>query len=215
MNGGRGPAQELRGVIDRLPLGTRQAMLEGIRSNRIVVGGNVDMSGGVCPMVAAHRRASARLGRAFGQAWDRYAHARLPRTASERELRTLHSMLEASIQIDSEAPVSLSAAISEHLALRARRQPSRIEADGRIHAQPRFEEKRSAKPKSPMSARRPRRDTGERDRTRELRGRHGWAWLRPVRRYEDFERALDQVEQTERGRPEVEERSLAPAAPGR
>jgi hypothetical protein len=128
-------------------------------------------------------------------------------------------MLEASIQIDSEAPVSLSAAISEHLALRARRQPPRVEAeaDRRIRVKPRVEEKRGAKPESPMSARRPRRDTGERDRTRELRGRHGWAWLRPVRRYEDFERALDELGQPERerGRPEVEERSLAPATTAR
>ena len=164
MNSGRGPTQELRRVIDLLPLGTRQAMLEGIESNRIVVGGNYDMGGGVCPMVAAHRRASVRVGRAFGRAWDRYGRARLPRTATEHELTTLRAMLTASIDVDCEPPVSLSEAIASHRALLARNE---------------------------MRVRRPRRDTGERSRTRELRGRHGWAWTRPVRRYEDFEAALE------------------------
>jgi len=41
-------------------------------------------------------------------------------------------------------------------------------------------------------------DTGERDRTRELEGRHGWAWLRPFRRLDDFERAVHTLEEAER-----------------
>jgi hypothetical protein len=44
---------------------------------------------------------------------------------------------------------------------------------------------------------RPARDTGERDRTAELRHRPGWAWLRPFRRYDAFELALDEVERRE------------------
>jgi hypothetical protein len=35
---------------------------------------------------------------------------------------------------------------------------------------------------------------GDPDRTEELRGRSGWAWLRPFRRYDDYVRALDRAE---------------------
>jgi hypothetical protein len=48
------------------------------------------------------------------------------------------------------------------------------------------------------SARQERPDTGERDRTEELEGRHGWAWLRPFRRLDEFERAVHQLEEAER-----------------
>jgi hypothetical protein len=37
-------------------------------------------------------------------------------------------------------------------------------------------------------------DTGERNRMPELRKRHGWAWTRLFRRYEDFEAAMEQIE---------------------
>jgi hypothetical protein len=182
MKARRGAAQQLRQVIDRLPLGTRRAMLEGIESNRIVIGGNYDMRGGVCPIVAVHRRASARVGRAFGHAWDRYGRARLPRAATDHELTTLRSMLTASIDADSEPPVSLSEAIASHQALLARSTSlPGAEAEQR--------------------AERPRRDTGERNRARELRAHHGWAWTRPVRRYEDFEAALEFAEEQHRCGP--------------
>src|SRR5947199_135680 len=36
-------------------------------------------------------------------------------------------------------------------------------------------------------------DTGERDRTPELRNRHGWAWLRAFRRYDEYEDALERA----------------------
>ena len=41
---------------------------------------------------------------------------------------------------------------------------------------------------------RPRRDTGERHRARELRYQPGWAWLRPFRRLDEYERALAEME---------------------
>ena len=46
--------QELRLTIDCLPLRTRIAMLEGVRSNDIIVGAYADRAGGVCPALAAH-----------------------------------------------------------------------------------------------------------------------------------------------------------------
>jgi hypothetical protein len=43
-------------------------------------------------------------------------------------------------------------------------------------------------------------DTGERHRARELREREGWAWLRPFRRLDEYERALAELERVERER---------------
>jgi hypothetical protein len=51
---------------------------------------------------------------------------------------------------------------------------------------------------------RSRRDTGERHRGRELRERSGWAWLRPLRRLDEYERALAELARLERERAERE-----------
>jgi hypothetical protein len=85
------------------------------------------------------------------------------------------TMLEASIAIDDAngADNGLGEAIAEHRASqesRARREEHRVP--------------------------RRRRDTGERDRTSELRGRRGWAWLRPVRSLPEYERALGEFERS-------------------
>jgi hypothetical protein len=95
----RRPAQELRSAIDCLPERTRIAMLEGIdEENRIIVGGYTAPGGGVCPMLAAHRRGGRTSFASFAKAWDRYTNAaRGARPASERELRTLRAMLESSL----------------------------------------------------------------------------------------------------------------------
>jgi hypothetical protein len=47
---------------------------------------------------------------------------------------------------------------------------------------------------------RPKRDTGERSRLKELRHKPGWAWLRVFRRYDDFQAALAQAESEEKAR---------------
>jgi hypothetical protein len=47
-------------------------------------------------------------------------------------------------------------------------------------------------------------DTGERHRARELRDRPGWAWLRPFRRLDEYERALAEIEAAERDRRAAE-----------
>jgi hypothetical protein len=112
----RRPAHELRIAIDCLPLGTRKAMLEGMDLNTIIVGAYVDRSGGVCPMLAAHRNGGRTSLASFARAWDRYTRPRRPRPASERELRTLRTMLEASIALDDPGFTELSEAIAEHKA---------------------------------------------------------------------------------------------------
>jgi hypothetical protein len=102
----RRPARDLRIAIDCLPLQTRRAMLEGLGSNRIIVGAYTDRKGGVCPMLAAHRNGGRTSLASFARAWDRYTGARRPRPATERELDTLRTMLEASIALDELPAVS-------------------------------------------------------------------------------------------------------------
>jgi hypothetical protein len=113
------PARDLRIAIDCLPLQTRKAMLDGVESNRIIVGAYTDRKGGVCPMLAAHRNGGRTSLASFARAWDRYTGVRRPRPATERELGTLRTMLEASIALD-ELP-ALSDVAREAQARRARR----------------------------------------------------------------------------------------------
>jgi hypothetical protein len=93
-------AENLRRAIDCLPRPTREAMLAGIDSNPIIVGAYTDGTGGVCPMLAAHRGGGRTSLASFARAWDSYTGARRPRPASDRELHTLTAMLEASIALD-------------------------------------------------------------------------------------------------------------------
>jgi hypothetical protein len=108
--------QELRLTIDCLPLRTRIAMLEGVRSNDIIVGAYADRAGGVCPMLAAHRCGGRTSFISFARAWDGFAGARRARRASERELRVLLTELEASIM--AEEQLDLGEAIADHARLR-------------------------------------------------------------------------------------------------
>jgi hypothetical protein len=124
MSRARSPIEDLRLAIDCLPVRTRRAMLEGIRSNEIIVGAYADRAGGVCPMLAAHRCGGRTSFVSFARAWDRFAGSRRARRATARELRILEGQLEASLLAE-EQHVDLRAAIAEHQALRAaaRRDP--------------------------------------------------------------------------------------------
>ncbi len=78
-------------------------MLRGIAQNRIIVGAYVDpRSGGVCPMLAAHRNGGRTDIASFARAWDEYTGAKRPRRATRREVRTLRSLLETSLDVDTE-----------------------------------------------------------------------------------------------------------------
>jgi hypothetical protein len=118
---------ELRRAIDCLPVRTREAMLEGIRSNPIVVGAYTDDRGGICPMLAAHRHGGRTTLLAFARSWDGFARARGVRRASRRELAVLEAQLTASL-LNAE-DVDLKAAIADHEALKrahAAQEPERI-----------------------------------------------------------------------------------------
>ena len=126
LRAGRRTAQELRQAIDCLPVRTREAMLQGIDENEIIVGAYTDRDGRVCPMLAAHRYGGRTSLASFARAWDRYTCARRPRPATERELRTLRSMLEASLMYEDEV-TELASAAADHRALveaEAKRRPT-------------------------------------------------------------------------------------------
>jgi hypothetical protein len=94
----RNNAQRLRNAVYALPSHTKQAMLRGIRGNRVIVGAYVDKRGGVCPMLAAHRNGGRTNFGTFANAWDSYTGAgRKPRRASRREVRTLEGYLEMAL----------------------------------------------------------------------------------------------------------------------
>jgi hypothetical protein len=115
----RSSIEDLRLAIDCLPVRTRRAMLEGIRTNDIIVGAYADRAGGVCPMLAAHRCGGRTSFDSFARAWDRFAGSRKARRATPRELRILSGQLEASLVADEH--LDLGGAIAEHEALRAQR----------------------------------------------------------------------------------------------
>ncbi len=89
--------EDLRRVIDCLPVQTRVAMLEGVRQNDIIVGAYTTRDGGVCPMLAAHRNGGRTSLISFAKTWDRFTHAKRARRATEREVRILTNHLEASL----------------------------------------------------------------------------------------------------------------------
>ncbi len=100
--------------MECLPERTKIAMLDGIAQNTIIVGAYTDRSGGVCPMLAAHRHGGRTSLLAFAKAWDRFCNAKRPRTATERELQILKTHLEASlVGVTRE---DFSAAIADHQA---------------------------------------------------------------------------------------------------
>ncbi|MEK6228214.1 MAG: hypothetical protein AABM31_02655 [Actinomycetota bacterium] len=112
----RGPARQLRTAIDCMPLETREAMLEAVQRNSIIVGAYTGPDGGMCPMLAAHRNGGRTSFAGFAHAWDRYTGAvEGARPASERELRTLITMLESSIALESSCGEgALGEAIADH-----------------------------------------------------------------------------------------------------
>jgi hypothetical protein len=120
------PIEELRLAVECLPVKTREAMLEGVLSSpRIIVGAYTDREGGVCPMLAAHRRGGRTNFLSFARSWDRFTRARRPaRSATRRELSILIDLLRASL-MDAEQ-IDLARAIDEHAELLARHRRARI-----------------------------------------------------------------------------------------
>ena len=98
----RNNAERLRNAVYAMPTRTKEAMLRGIRSNRVITGAYVDKRGGVCPMLAAHRNGGRTNFGTFSRAWDGFtgASVRKPRRASRREVRVLEGYLEMGLLRD-------------------------------------------------------------------------------------------------------------------
>ena len=195
----RATIEDLRQAIDRLPRHTRIAMLKGISANDIIVGAYAT-GDGICPMLAAHRNGGRTSFIAFAQAWDRVAFRGRrkagARRATERELLILSSHLEASLFEDDVPADDLAAARREHQALMAAR--------GRDD-RPRPADPDRSRPGDPGHPR-----PGDPDRAPELEPRQGWAWTRVVRRYDEYERLMQRLEEATPAAP----RPPSPA-PGR
>src|SRR4051794_8570951 len=134
MRSGRDPITDLRRAIDALPVTTREAMLEGIRTNPIVAGAYTDDRGGICPMLAAHRNGGRTTLLAFARSWDAFArvHAGRVRRATRRELRILESQPTASLMASEHS--DLEGAIADHEALKRRAATAQPREDGRTFA---------------------------------------------------------------------------------
>jgi hypothetical protein len=182
--------RDLRRAIDCLPRRTRLAMLAGIEANPIILGAYTDPSG-ICPMLAAHRHGGRTDFIAFARAWDSFGFGsvrwrrRRPRRATERELLILRANLEASLLAD-EPPVDLGAALRDHRRLVADRPASAPHAD-----RPDAAAAPTPGDAAPGGSRvRP----GDPDRSRELRLRAGWRWMRVARNLDEYEGLLDALE---------------------
>lgn len=168
----RNPAARLRSTVEALPRRTRLAMLDGISSNRIVVGAYSDpRSGGICPMLAAHRAGGRTSVASFARAWDAFTGARRPRLATRREIRALRTYLEMSLLRDESDDTPIS------------------EVAAQIRAE------RAALPAAPEAEVVTRPDSGERNRAPELQNQPRWAWLRPARRLDEYKDLLAAAEE--------------------
>jgi hypothetical protein len=86
----------LRRAIERMPVASRKAMLEGIESGTIIAGAYT-AGPAICPALAAYRR-GARTGYTdFAIAWDRYARGRGVRQARRDDLAMLMAMIREGI----------------------------------------------------------------------------------------------------------------------
>jgi hypothetical protein len=184
----RATIQDLRQAIDCLPHATRVAMLKGIRRNQIIAGAYSD-SGGVCPMLAAHRAGARSDLISFARAWDRFVfrdvRVGVARRATDRELRILRTNLEASLLAENAEAVDLAGVVADHHALVARRRAAEAAAD----------------PADSEAAARGDHDDvrpGDPNRAPELRDRPGWAWTRVFRRHDEYQRALARLERERR-----------------
>ncbi|MGH2981077.1 MAG: hypothetical protein ACRDKV_03420 [Solirubrobacterales bacterium] len=170
----RDNAGRLRTAVDLLPRHTREAMLRGIESNPIIVGGYTDKEGGVCPMLAAHRNGGRTSFASFARAWDAFTGAgKRPRRASRREIRALRTYLEMSL-LEDDTRIGGEASLASIA--------NQIRTERRQFAVRRDTAERTGAPERPRP--------GDPHRARDLRRRPRWSWLRPTRRYDVFQATM-------------------------
>lgn len=154
--------RDLRDAVACLPRHTRVAMLEGIRRNPIIVGAYTDERG-ICPMLAAHRAGGRTNFIGFARAWDRFAFA------DARRRRRVRAATQRELRV---LETYLEASLLEDECPAADLAAARAE-----HL-------------ALLRSRVPRERPGDPDRSRELRHRRGWRWMRVVRSLDEYERVL-------------------------
>jgi hypothetical protein len=183
----RNPAQRLRSTVERLPDRTKRAMLKGIARNRIIVGAYSDpRSGGICPMLAAHRNGGRTDLASFAIAWDAFTGAKRPRLATRREVRTLRTYLEMSLLADEQRGESISKLAGKIRAERAE-VAARAAEEHSDEARPRPLDATIEPAEISIRRAAPQRRSELRDRVRS-------AWMRPSRRLGEFPDVLDMAE---------------------
>ena len=150
--GHRLPASRLRAAVDTMPRRSREAMLRGLDDNEIIAGAYSDRSGGICPMLAAHRNGGRTSFLSFARAWDAFARADAVRPATPRELQVLDDLLAASLAEDLDGASDLAAAIAAHKASLARSRPTEIIARRLRRVSPAGEDDRPADPPAAAGA---------------------------------------------------------------
>jgi hypothetical protein len=135
-------------------------MLDGIRQNDIIVGAYTD-HGGICPMLAAYRAGGRTSCISFAKAWDAFAFRGARTRPARRATRRELLVLTTHLEVS-----LLDDGAATNL--------------GAAIAE--HEELVQARPADHRPA-----DT---DRSAELETRPGWAWLRVMRRYDEYECAL-------------------------
>src|SRR5438067_6617150 len=94
----------LQRAVERLPVSSRRAMLEGLGEDPIIAGAYA-VGPARCPGFAAYRR-GARTGYSeFAAAWDRYARGRGVRRARNDDVATLTAILRASLATQPELAI--------------------------------------------------------------------------------------------------------------
>lgn len=155
----------MRAAVEAMPRFAREAMLRGIDANQIIAGAYTDpKTGGICPMLAAHRNGGRTSLASFARCWDRYTDARRPRLATDREITALRSYLELSLVGEPEGGQSLVAAAERIRSEREQAPKRRRVIDGR--------------------------PTGDTFRATELGRRSRWAWILPTRRYDVYKQRV-------------------------
>jgi hypothetical protein len=126
-----------------MPLATREAMLQGIAVNDIIVGAYVDnKTGGICPMLAAHRCGGRTNLSTFATAWDQFtgANVKKPRPASRQEIRALRGYLERSLIGAEVSDEPLAGAVREVQASRRRLAETEAQEDADVTVEQVLEE---------------------------------------------------------------------------
>lgn len=157
--------QDLRHAIDGLPRDTRVAMLDGIRRNEIIVGAYTDHRG-ICPMLAAYRSGGRAGCISFAKAWDAFAFRGTRTRLSRRATRRELLVLTSHLEASLLDDDRATGALGAAIA-----QHEQLVHDRRANDR-----------------------GGDTDRSAELQTRPGWAWLRVMRRYDEYERALALLE---------------------